>query len=74
MNPVFEKFMQAMPLPGPLQNISNVINQFNQFRENYNGDPQAQVQQMLQNGQMSQQTFSQLQNLANQIYPMIKRR
>lgn len=72
MNPVFEKFMQSMPLPGPLQNVANVINQFNQFRNGFSGDPRAQVQQMLQNGQMTQEQFSQLENLANQIYPMVK--
>lgn len=74
MNPVFEKFMQSMPLPGPLQNIANVVGQFSQFANSFRGDPQTQVQQLLQSGKMSQADYQQYQMWANKIYPLIKGR
>lgn len=51
----------------PLGNIMNLINQFNQFKNNFQGDPRAQVQQLLNSGQMSQQQLNQLQNMAKQF-------
>lgn len=74
MNAMFERFLQSVPLPGPLANIANFMNQFDQFRTNFQGDPQQQVQSMIQSGKMSQQEFDQLSVLANRIYPMMKGR
>ena len=38
-----------------------------QFGKNFQGDPKQAVMNMLNNGQMSQQQFNQLQSYANQI-------
>lgn len=73
MNPVFEKFMQSMPLPGPLANITNVIGQFRDFANGFSGDPQQQVEQLRQSGRMDDQTFAQLSQWANKIYPFIQK-
>ena len=56
----------------PLGNIMNLINQFNQFKNNFQGDPRAQVQQLLNSGQMSQQQLNQLQNMAKQLQQYLK--
>lgn len=45
----------------------------NQFRQGIQGNPQQMVQNMLQNGQMSQEQFNQLSNMANQIMPFMRR-
>ena len=49
-------------------NMQNFMNQFNQFRQNFNNqNPQQVVQQMLDSGQMTQQQFNRLSQMANQI-------
>ena len=49
-------------------NMQNFMNQFNQFRHNFNNqNPQQVVQQMLDSGQMTQQQFNQLSQMANHI-------
>lgn len=60
MNNIFSRF------GGPL----GFMNQFNQFRQNIqqNGiNPQQQVQQLLNSGQMTQEQFNQYREIANQI-------
>ena len=58
---------------GAFGGMTNFMNQFNQFRHGIQGNPQQMVQNMLQNGQMSQEQFKQLSNMANQIMPFIRR-
>ena len=53
--------------------MMNFMNQFNRFRQGVQGNPQQMVQNMIQNGQMSQDQFQQLSNMANQIMPFMKR-
>ena len=50
----------------------NMINQFNQFKKNFNGDPRQQIQQLLDSGQMSQQQFNQLSQMATQFQNMMR--
>lgn len=57
----------------PLGQMGNFINQFNQFRSTFSGNPEAQVKQMLQSGRMSQEQFQQLSQMANQIMPLLKK-
>lgn len=59
--------------PNPMSQIGNFINQFNQFRSTFSGNPEAQVKQMLQSGRMSQEQFQQLSQMANQIMPLLKK-
>lgn len=66
-NSLFNDFNQ-----NPLGQMGNFINQFNQFRQTFMGNPEAQVKQMLQNGQMSQAQFEQLAQTANQLRQLIK--
>lgn len=71
-NPLFNLLGGGnMQLPGPLGNMQNFMTQFNQFRQTFQGNPQQQVQQMLNSGQMSQQQFNQLSQLATQIQKMM---
>lgn len=69
MNELFQQFGGNTPTPG---GIGNMIQKFNQFRANFQGDPQQQVQQLLNSGKMTQQQFNQLQGLATQFQRLLK--
>ena len=72
-NPLFGGNGGNNNLFGPFGGMMGFMNQFNQFRSGFQGNPQQMVQNMLQNGQMSQEQFNQLSNMANQIMPFIRR-
>ena len=58
--------------PTPMSQMGNFINQFNQYRQTFMGDPEARVKQLLQSGQMSQAQFEQLAQTATQLRQLIK--
>lgn len=72
-NPLFGNGMPQNNPFGAFGGMMNFMNQFNQFRSGIQGNPQQMVQNMIQNGQMSQEQFNQLSNMANQIMPFIRR-
>lgn len=49
-----------------------MVQQFNQFRRNFTGDPKQTVQNLLNSGQMSQAQFNQLAQMANQFQRLLK--
>lgn len=67
-NPLFNMFGGAMPNLGPM---GNLIQQFQQFRQNFKGDPQQQVQQLLNSGRVSQEQYNQAVQLAQQFQRMM---
>ena len=48
-------------------NPGNFMAALNNFARNYQGDPKAEVQNLLNSGQMSQQTYSKFNSIANAI-------
>ena len=58
--------------PNPLGNITQILQQFNQFRSSFKGDPKQQVKMLRKSGQMSDEQFKQLEAIANQIMPFLK--
>lgn len=52
---------------GPMCNFAQMVQQFNQFKANFKGDPKAEVEKLLQSGAMSQQELNQLQSMAKQF-------
>lgn len=69
-NPLFQMFGGGMPIGGngPMQ----MIQQFMQFKQNFKGDPKAEVEKMLQSGRISQQQLNQVQQMAGQFQHMLK--
>ena len=68
-NPLFNVLGGGMPQGnGPMQ----MIQQFVQFKQNFKGDPKAEVQRMLQSGKISQQQLNQVQQMAGQFQHMLK--
>ena len=51
--------------------MTNLVNQLNQFRQSFSGDPRQQVQQLLNSGRMSQSQYNQLSQMATQIQNML---
>lgn len=68
MNPLFGLFGQNQNGPFPF----NMIQQFNQFRQTFQGDPKQKVQELLNSGQMTQEQFNQLSSFAEQFKQFIK--
>lgn len=57
---------------GKMNQMNNLISQFNQFRSTFSGNPEQQVKQLLQSGRMSQEQFNQFAQTANQLRQLIK--
>ena len=68
-NPLFNALGGGIPQGnGPMQ----MIQQFMQFRQNFKGDPKAEVEKMLQSGKISQQQLNQVQQMAGQFQNLLK--
>ena len=72
-NPFYDpNYSQPQRNSGPFGNFQNMMNQFQQFRNSFRGDPKAQVQELLRSGKMTQQQFNQLSQLAQQFQTFLK--
>lgn len=60
-------------MPVPLNNVSNIMNAFQNFRKNFTGNPKQKVQELLNSGEMSQDQYNQLQNMAKQFMKIMPR-
>lgn len=65
-NPLFNA-LGGNNLPGPMGQFQQMMQQFQQFRANFHGDPKKEVEKLLQSGQMSQAQLNQLQAMAQQF-------
>lgn len=54
------------------QNPVQMIQQFNQFKKAFTGDPKAEVQKLLTSGKLNQQQLNQLQSMAQQFQQFLK--
>lgn len=57
-------------LTGQMQ-MNPMLQKFNQFRQMFKGDPQQQVQQMLNSGKITQAQYNQAVQMANQVAQMM---
>lgn len=48
-----------------------MIQQFMQFKQNFQGDPKAEVMKMMQSGRLNQQQLNQLQSMASQFQQIL---
>lgn len=62
-NPLYQQFQQNNP--------PNILQQFQQFRQAFRGDPKQEVQRLLQSGRMTQEQYNQLQGPAQMLYKML---
>lgn len=72
-NPLFKLLGGQAPqqMPGPFGNAVNMVQRFQQFKANFRGDPQQEVQRLLDSGQMTQQQYNQLRGMAQQLMSIL---
>ena len=51
--------------------MMNMMKRFQQFRQQFNGNPQEQIQQMLNIGKVNQQQYQQAVQMAQQLKQMM---
>lgn len=71
MNPFYNPQQQGNNF-GPFGNMMNMMQQFNNFRQTFQGDPKQKVQELLNSGQMTQDQFNQLSQMAQQFKNFIR--
>ena len=49
-----------------------MLQQFQQFKANFQGDPKAEVEKLLQSGKLSQAQLNQLQQMAKQFQSLMQ--
>lgn len=69
-NPLYQMLGGAMS--NNLGNMGNIIQQFQQFKNSFHGDPRQQVQQLLNSGRVSQEQYNQAVQMANMLQRMMK--
>jgi len=67
-NPIFNTMMKNTPLG----NVQNMIQQYRQFRQTFQGDPQQKIQEMLKSGQITQAQIDQARTMATQFQSLLK--
>lgn len=68
-NPIFN--LLGGNTGGNFPPFMRMMQQFQQFRANFQGDPKAEVQKLLQSGKLTQEQLNQLQAMATQLQKML---
>lgn len=73
-NPLFNALGggRAPKMPGQMGQFQRMMQQFQQFKANFNGDPKAEVEKMMQSGKLTQQQLNQLQAVARQFQGLLQ--
>lgn len=66
-NPLFQQLGGNM-----LGGFGQLAQQYKQFRQSFQGDPQQEVQKLLQSGKINQQQLDMVQGLAQQFQQFLK--
>ena len=69
-NPLFQT-LGGGQMPGQMGQFQNMVQQFRQFQQTFQGDPKAEVEKLVQSGRISQQQLNQLQQMAAQFRQLI---
>lgn len=75
MMSLFDALGGGNPAPGMLpgfNNMQNLINQFQKFKQTFTGNPQQQVQQLLSSGKISQSQYNQAVQITQQLQKLLK--
>nr|DAW82564.1 MAG TPA: Protein of unknown function (DUF2680) [Caudoviricetes sp.] len=69
-NPLFQA-LGGGQMPGRMGQFQNMVQQFRQFQQTFQGDPKAEVEKLVQSGKITQQQLNQLQQMAAQFRQLI---
>lgn len=73
MNPLFNQMQGQRGQQGGMdRDIFGLLEQFNEFRRTFTGDPEAEIQKIVQSGAISQQDLNRVQKMANALSQFIK--
>lgn len=70
-NPLFQA-LGGGQMPGQMGELQNMVQQFRQFQQTFQGDPKAEVEKLVQSGKISQQQLNQLQQVAGQFRQLLQ--
>ena len=70
-NPFFNA-LGGGQMPGPVGQFQRMMQQFQQFKASFKGDPKAEVEKLLQSGRLNQQQLNQLQQMAKQFQSLMQ--
>lgn len=56
----------------PFGNMMNLMSQFNQFRNTFRGNPDQQIQNLVNSGKVNKDQYNNAYQLAQQMYQMLK--
>lgn len=70
VNPLFNA-LGGGQMPGQMGQFQNMVQQFRQFQQSFQGDPKAEVEKLVQSGKITQQQLNQLQQAANQFRQLL---
>lgn len=68
MNPLYQAMMQN----SPINNVMSMMQKFQQFRNNFHGNAQQQVQALLNSGRVSPQQYQNAMQMAQQFQQFLK--
>lgn len=73
-NSIMNRFAQPQNMSAGLQrnNPMQLMQQFQQFRNSFQGNPQQMVQQMLQSGRVTETQLQQAMQMARQFQSFVK--
>lgn len=71
-SPLFD-MMGNNRMHGPMGQMQQMMSEFQEFKTSFKGDAREEVQKLLNSGQMSQEQYNQLQQMANQMARMMGR-
>ena len=71
MNPLFNA-LGGGQMPGAMGELMQLKRKFQQFQSNFQGNPKAEVDKLLQSGAMSQQELNQIQVMARQFESLFR--
>lgn len=69
-NPLYNLLGGQASVPA---NMKGILNQFQQFKNSFSGDPKQTVQQLLNSGRISQAQYDQAVQMANQLQNMLNK-
>ena len=65
-NPLYKQIQQQNQNP-----MNGFMQRFNQFRQNFSGNPQEQIQNLMNSGKISQEQYNSAYQMAQQMMRMI---
>lgn len=72
MNNPFFNALGGGQMSGAVGQFQRMMQQFQQFRANFDGDPKAEVEKLMQSGRLNQNQLNQLQTMAKQFQKLMQ--